>query len=265
MPRGCLYKIINKEGLEKLPVKLRKLLEKTPHCLLFEGSKGSRKEEYAETFARLLLKTEKKDPPDLRILYPEGKGNHHPIHVIKQFIEETNLSPFEANRKVFIIHEADRMLPISSNALLKTLEEPVSEVTIILLSSHAESLLPTVVSRCFRIFFENEEVSEEKELCEQMFHIGFRLVRKDLPSSKELAEIADLEKALSYLFYFYRDLHLIQSGGNPSLLFYKGKGELLSSIKTRAPSLDLIQEKIEKLLLASTLHIPLGHALAELI
>lgn len=49
-----------KMTLEQLPIKLRKLLEKTPHCLLFEGPKGSRKEEYAETFARLLLKTEKK-------------------------------------------------------------------------------------------------------------------------------------------------------------------------------------------------------------
>lgn len=251
--------------LEQLPIKLRKLLEKTPHCLLFEGPKGSRKEEYAETFARLLLKTEKKDPPDLRILYPEGKGNHHPIHVIKQFIEETGLPPFEASQKVFIIHEADRMLPTSSNALLKTLEEPVSEVTIILLSSHVQSLLPTVVSRCFRVVFEKEEILEEGELSEQMFHIGFRLLRKDLPLSKELPEIDDPEKALSYLYYFYRDLHLIQSGGNPSLLFYKGKEEVLSSIKTPAPSLDRIQEKIEELLHASALHIPLGHALAKLL
>ncbi|MDN3508917.1 MAG: hypothetical protein P0S93_02675 [Candidatus Neptunochlamydia sp.] len=249
--------------LEKLPVKLRKLLEKTPHCLLFEGSKGSRKGEYAETFAHALLRTEKKDPPDLRILYPEGKGDHHPIHVIRQLIEETTLPPFEANQKVFLLHEADRMLPTSSNALLKTLEEPVSKVTIILLSSHVESLLPTVVSRCFRIFFEKEEILEEEELSEQMFHIGFRLMRKDLPPNKELPEIDDPEKALSYLFYFYRDLHLIQSGGDPSLLFYKGKEEVLSSIKAPIPSLDLIQEKVEELLHASTLHIPLGHALAR--
>lgn len=251
--------------VEKLPLKLVKLLAKTPHCLLFEGPKGSKKGEYAEIFARKLLKTKKKDPPDLRILYPEGKGNHHPIHTIKQFIEETQLPPFEASRKVFIIHEADRMIPTSSNALLKTLEEPVSEVTTILLSSHVEALLPTIVSRCFRIPFDKQEVLEEGELSEQMFRIGFRLLRKDLPTSKELPDIDDPEKALSYLFYFYRDLHLIQSGGNRSLLFYKGKEEMLSSIKEVAPSLDLIQEKVEKFLLASRVHIPLGHALVELL
>ncbi|MDJ0652220.1 MAG: hypothetical protein QNJ27_04375 [Simkaniaceae bacterium] len=252
-------------NLEKLPAKLRKLLEKTPHCLLFEGPKGSRKEEYAEVFARALLKSEKKDPPDLRILYPEGKGNYHPIQAIKQFIEETTFPPFEASQKIFMICEADRMLPTSSNALLKTLEEPVSKVTIILLSAHVESLLPTVVSRCFRVFFDKEEVLEEEGLSEQIFHIGVRLIRKDLPSSKELSEMDDPEKALSYLFYFYRDLHLVQLGGNPSLLFYKGKEEVFSSINVPAPSLDFVQEKIEELFRASTLHVPLGHALAKLI
>ncbi len=244
---------------------LKKLLEKTPHCLLFEGPKGSGKDALANVFARELLKTTKKDPPDLRHLYPEGKGNHHPIHVIRQFIEETQLPPFEAERKVFIIHEADRMLPTSSNALLKTLEEPVSAVTIILITAHPELLLPTVTSRCFRIPFTQLEPEEDIELAEQMFHVGFRLLRKDLPTSKELPEIKNPEKALHYLFAFYRDLHLIQAKGDPTLLYYKEKQEVLSSIKTPAPSLDIIQTKIERLLEASTLHLPLGHAFIELI
>lgn len=243
---------------------LKKLLEKTPHCLLFEGPKGSGKNDLADAFARELLKTTKKDPPDLRHLYPEGKGNHHPIHVIRQFIDETQLPPFEAGRKVFIIHEADRMLPTSSNALLKTLEEPVSAVTIILITSHPEALLPTVTSRCFRIPFKQLEPEEDQELAEQMFHVGFRLLRKDFPTSKELPEFNDPENALYYLFSFYRDLHLVQAGGDPSLLYFKEKQEVLASIKTPAPPLDLIQTKIERLLEASTLHLPLGLALVEL-
>ena len=43
------------------------------------------------------------------------------------------------------------------------------------------------------------------------------------------------------------------------------KEEILSSIKTKAPPLETIQTKIERLLEASTLHLPLGHALIELI
>lgn len=244
---------------------LKKLLEKTPHCLLFEGPKGSGKEALADAFARALLKTTKKDPPDLRHLYPEGKGNHHPIHSIRQFIQETALPPFEAERKVFIIHEADRMLPTSSNALLKTLEEPVSAVTIILITTHPELLLPTVTSRSFRIPFLQLKPEEDKELAEQMFHIGLRLLQKDLPTSKDLPDIPNPEKALYYLFSFYRDLHLVQAKGNPIHLHFKEKAEILSSIKTPAPSLDLIQSKIERLLEASTLHLPLSHTLVELL
>lgn len=244
---------------------LKKLLEKTPHCLLFKGPKGSGKDALADAFARDLLKTPKKDPPDLRHLYPEGKGNHHPIHSIRQFIEETGLPPFEAGRKVFIIHEADRMLPTSSNALLKTLEEPVSAVTIILITAYPELLLPTVISRSLQLTFTQLEPEEDSDLAEQMFHVAFRLLRKDLPSSKELPEITNPEKALYYLFSFYRDLHLIQANGDPSLLTFKDKQEVLSSIKTSPPPLDQIQTKINHLLEASALHLPLGHALIELL
>lgn len=244
---------------------LKKLLENTPHCLLFEGPKNSGKNALADAFARELLQTTKKDPPDLRHLYPEGKGNHHPIHTIRQFIEETQLPPFEAGQKVFIIHEADRMLPTSSNALLKTLEEPVSAVTIILITAHPELLLPTVTSRCFRIPFIQLEPEEDGELAEQMFHIAFRLLRRDLPIAKELPEITHPERALYYLLSFYRDLHLIQAKGDAALLHFKEKQEVLTSIKTPAPPLDDIQAKIERLLEASTLHLPLGHALIELV
>ena len=279
---------------------LKKLLEKTPHALLFEGPSGVGKGEFALSFARELLKTTKKDPPDLRHLYPEGKAELHPIHAIRQFIGETALPPFEAERKVFIIHEAEKMLPTSSNALLKTLEEPLGPVTIILVSSRSEALLPTIISRLFRVPFslltEEEIVSallpdktpeearkiallshgslskarllaseENTSLPEKMFHVGFRLLRSDLPTAKELPEGVDAEEALSYLFYFYRDLHLLRSGASPSLLFYQDKAEVLSRITTPLPPLEIIQEQIEKALEASKLNLPLAYVLPSLI
>lgn len=244
---------------------LLKLLEKTPHALLFEGPKGGQKGEFADAFARTLLKTEKKDPPDLRHLYPEGKAHHHPMDNIKQIIKEVALPPFEAKRKVFIIHDADRMLPSSANALLKTLEEPTGDAVIILVSSYPERLLPTVTSRCFRVPFSPFSQKEKEDLSEKMFHIGFRLLRGDLPTSRELPQIDHPEEALSYLFYFYRDLHLLRLGGDPSFLFYQDKKEVLSSIKGAIPPLEDIQKRIEECALASTLHIPFAHLLPILI
>lgn len=240
---------------------LSKLLENTPQTLLFIGPKEVIEVE-ADAFARKLLDTTKKNPPDLRTLYPEGKAYHHPMHAIKQFIEEAGLPPFEAKRKVFMIYEAERMLPSSSNALLKTLEEPLEAVTIILSTSHPEILLPTVFSRCFRVDFTKESTRKtDPELPEKMFHVGFRLLRGDLPTAKELPDGGDSEAALTYLYQFYRDLHLLREKGDPSLLFYSDKEEVLSRIDTPLPSLEELQKLFERARQAQELHLSLDRIL----
>jgi DNA polymerase-3 subunit delta' len=57
-------------------------------------------------------------------------------------------APFEGRYRVVIIDPADALNPESSNALLKTLEEPVESLVLILVASREEALLPTVRSRC---------------------------------------------------------------------------------------------------------------------
>lgn len=124
-----------------------------PQVLLFNGPEGVGKGLFAQAVAEHLLGKQKKDHPDLHVLYPEGKSNQHPIGAIRELIEEVGLPPFEAPCKIFIIHEAEKMLPTSSNALLKTLEEPPVDTYIFLISSDPEKLLPTIVSRCRKVAF----------------------------------------------------------------------------------------------------------------
>jgi len=57
-------------------------------------------------------------------------------------------APFEGLYRIAIIDPADALNAESSNALLKTLEEPVSSLVLILVTSREEALLPTVRSRC---------------------------------------------------------------------------------------------------------------------
>jgi DNA polymerase-3 subunit delta' len=62
------------------------------------------------------------------------------------------MSPALARRKVFVVGEADRMVPqegteFAANAFLKLLEEPPADTTLILTSSEAGGLLPTIRSR----------------------------------------------------------------------------------------------------------------------
>lgn len=71
------------------------------------------------------------------------------IREIGQFISRP---PLEASRSIVVIEQADTMAEAAANALLKTLEEP-GQATLILIAPAAESLLPTLVSRCQRIPF----------------------------------------------------------------------------------------------------------------
>lgn len=156
------------------PIKryLTSLVEKNRigHLLLFEGPEGIGKSLFADAFTKAILcrtdpqgkhryKLEAGTHPDLHIYRPEGKLGMHSISAMRALSEEVYLPPFEAQRKIFIIHDADRMLPYSANALLKTFEEPSPETIIILLSSEPDRLLPTILSRCsaFRFHFLKEE------------------------------------------------------------------------------------------------------------
>jgi DNA polymerase-3 subunit delta' len=85
--------------------------------------------------------------PDVHHIVPEGPLI--PVDMIRDtVIPEANRSPFEGERKVFIIEEAERMNPAAQNSLLKTLEEPQPDTVFILISDREEELLDTIRSRC---------------------------------------------------------------------------------------------------------------------
>ncbi|MFP4054437.1 MAG: ATP-binding protein, partial [Phycisphaerae bacterium] len=76
------------------------------------------------------------------------------IAVIKHFlIMPAGRSANRGRGKVFIVREAELMSNAAQDALLKTLEEPPPGVTIILLTSKPDRLLPTTLSRCCRVNF----------------------------------------------------------------------------------------------------------------
>ena len=86
-------------------------------------------------------------------LYPAPSGAEG-IYVatVRYLVQQAALSPAIGRRKVFIIGDAERMVPqegadMAANAFLKLLEEPLADTTIILTSSEPEALLPTIRSR----------------------------------------------------------------------------------------------------------------------
>jgi len=206
-------------GNEPVKTYLRTIVERdrVGNSYLFSGPEGVGKGLFALALARQLVNDPKgrDDHPDIHIYRPEGKIGSHSIESLRQFSEEVYTKPYEAKWKVFIIHDADRMLPYSANALLKTFEEPAEDALIILLTSSPENILPTVLSRCRRVFFhavEKEEIAS--------FLIQYRNV-----DQKQAEEIAASAKGS-----IARALHLLEKGEDPShqLLF-----ELLSKAPFR--------------------------------
>ena len=73
------------------------------------------------------------------------------IGQIRDLQQSAALQPYEGRHRVFIIEDAGHLNEESSNCLLKTLEEPPPNVTIVLLTEDEAELLPTIVSRCHRV------------------------------------------------------------------------------------------------------------------
>ncbi len=86
-------------------------------------------------------------------LYPSPSGTEG-IYVatVRYLVQQAVIAPAIGRRKVFIIGDAERMVPqegadMAANAFLKLLEEPPADTTIILTSSEPGALLPTIRSR----------------------------------------------------------------------------------------------------------------------
>jgi DNA polymerase-3 subunit delta' len=77
------------------------------------------------------------------------------IEKIRETQKEIALKPFQGEKKVVIISEAQNIRKEGANALLKTLEEPPSNTVIILTSSSPNLILPTILSRCQKIRLAN--------------------------------------------------------------------------------------------------------------
>ena len=70
------------------------------------------------------------------------------IGTVREWQRDIDLRPFEAARRVLVLEDAQALNELSSNALLKTLEEPPPYAVLILIAHGAGDLLPTIVSRC---------------------------------------------------------------------------------------------------------------------
>jgi DNA polymerase-3 subunit delta' len=87
-----------------------------------------------------------------RLLTPDEKGSIK-IDPVRDAIAATAFRPFDGRRRVIVIDDAHALEVGAQNALLKVLEEPPAGTVFVLVTSRADSLLPTIRSRCPRLRF----------------------------------------------------------------------------------------------------------------
>ncbi len=92
---------------------------------------------------------------DVRVVGIDGGGKENGrsrvligIDQVRQIQREASLTPFEGSHRVIIFDGAERLSEEAANSLLKFLEEPPDQVVLLLLTSDAGAVPPTVVSRC---------------------------------------------------------------------------------------------------------------------
>jgi DNA polymerase-3 subunit delta' len=86
--------------------------------------------------------------PDLLMVEPEEVGKQIKIDQIRKVTEFVNTTPQKGDKKVVLLGPSEAMNINASNALLKSLEEPSSRVTLLLYSHQPSGLLATIKSRC---------------------------------------------------------------------------------------------------------------------
>ncbi|MFH1397616.1 MAG: DNA polymerase III subunit delta' [Candidatus Omnitrophota bacterium] len=263
------------EGIGKMLT--AKVLAKAVNC--FEGTIDS-----CDTCPSC-LKIEKGAHPDISII--DALGSEIKIEYIRQLQRDISLRPYEAKKRVFIINNAHDLNPESSNAFLKTLEEPPKNSLLILVTSKPGSLFKTILSRSKTIRFyplnrqELEVVLKDSYALDvQMSHflayfsegsIGKALYLKDRDILREKNRIIDalfsasegipenypenkredIRGMLDILVSWFRDIYLVKSGmPEKEMIHLDRKNDILRSVDRYSfPELDGVLSAISNSLL----------------
>ncbi|MEG2015548.1 MAG: hypothetical protein RR069_00400 [Oscillospiraceae bacterium] len=254
----------NAELLNNLSV----LLEsgRIPHAIILDGGTEQQRQILAKKLAGAIICTGKENEkpcgkcvackkaiadshPDIITVEAEEKKKTISIEIIRKMRDDAYVLPNEANKKIYIIKQAQTMQPYAQNALLKVLEEPPKYASFILLCEYHTELLPTVLSRCVVFNIEesaqNESTEQGKET-ELAQKISAALAEKSefdlLMLTAEFEKNADLLQAcLVSLELILRDAMVLAAGGNKCISSSKSSAELIARCIEKEQIIKLIE------------------------
>ena len=245
------------EAVEILQDEIEK--DRISHAYLFSAKKGSGKSKLAFEFAKASFceesqldscgscincrKMDHQNHPDFKIISVlEGKSAIS-IDQIRELKKEIAYKPYDSDHKIYIIEAAEKMTKEAANSLLKTLEEPPSFATIILLVEDSGRLLPTLVSRCQQIKLRNVSKKKIKEL---LLAEGLENKEAEILSSTaagspgkalEILEIDNYFAERQKIYDFLKDIN-----SKNTIEIFKITEKLTSLLKADFPCFDLLSD-----------------------
>ncbi len=142
-------------------------MDKVSHAYILNGPAECGKMMIAEAFAMALQCEKDQAEPCLECRSCKQAMDHNQPDIIYVRHEKPNtisvddirtqlnndivIKPYSSRYKVYIVDEAEKMNQQAQNALLKTIEEPPAYAVILLLTTNADSFLPTILSRCITL------------------------------------------------------------------------------------------------------------------
>ncbi|MCD7724123.1 MAG: DNA polymerase III subunit delta [Clostridiales bacterium] len=206
-------------GQEQLKEHLQNAISmnKVSHAYIINGERSSGKEFIARIFA-MALQCEKggiepcgechsckqalsDNQPDVIYISHEKPNTIGVEDIRNQINSDIGIKPYNSPRKIYIMNEGEKMTVQAQNALLKTLEEPPEYAVILILTTHVEALLPTILSRCVVLHMKpvpdalvKKYLMEELGVPDYKANICVAFARGNIGKAKLLASSEEFEK-----------------------------------------------------------------------
>ena len=230
--------------------------DKVSHAYILNGAKGSGKKMLAKLFAMTLqCENSQSEPcgecrscrqadsgnqPDIITIQHEKPGSISVDDIREQLNGDIMIKPYSNRYKIYIIPEADLLTVQAQNALLKTIEEPPEYAIIFLLTENADSLLPTIRSRCVMLKLRNIKDTLIKKYLMEQLHIPDYQAEVDASFAQgNIGKAERIATSEEYAEVMENSLRLVKYAQNMELY------ELVGAIKGMTADKDNIQDYLD--------------------
>ena len=205
-------------------------MKKVSHAYILDGEDGAGKKLLASAFAQALqcaqggtescgtchscIQAESGNQPDIIYVTHEKPGTIGVEDVREQLCGDMAIRPYSSPWKIYIVDEAEKLTEQAQNALLKTIEEPPEYGVILLLTTNADGLLPTILSRCVTLKLRpvrteliREYLMAELHIPDYQADVCAAFARGNVGKARRLAESEHFGELKDHVIHLLRHLN----------------------------------------------------------